>query len=471
MILIKEINYSFKNTFGIFLIDDYTNEKSLIKEVNIFSASKSIKGVEHHILYTSYMTPIREAFTYLNYTLKGSSPNTIKQSITALRLLYSYLELFDLDIKSLTDEDIVKLKYFLRGISPKGAIISLDLSTTRNGTTINSYLSVYRKYAKSLNLKESSLIKLSDIKSTVMIEGSEIGIQMNSYEHREKSYISDVIPAYISVKDFEKILELIRSDYSLREECIIRLMYEGGLRIGEVLGLTSEDVKIQTITDERANSSFKSGVLYLRNRITDKNYQLAKRRIVVKNKRTYSTKDYKGDVKKAYVSTNLIDLINDYVNEFHDNYNRKSEVSKKLFNKNYNKFTLTDIVDPDNYVDEENYKYDENYYIFINSIGKPISISTWNNILREIFIKVGIKIDKNKRENNLNHRFRHGFAMFLVKVKNIQALDLMRLMRHNSLASTVRYYKPTPDDIAILKEDFSKTLEELIPMICSRGIE
>ena len=55
--------------------------------------------------------------------------------------------------------------------------------------------------------------------------------------------------------------------------------------------------------------------------------------------------------------------------------------------------------------------------------------------------------------------------MFLVQYKKIKIEDLMRLMRHNSILSTEVYYRPTDDDIAALKEDFSETLMELLPII------
>ncbi|MGE7363971.1 tyrosine-type recombinase/integrase [Staphylococcus cohnii] len=75
------------------------------------------------------------------------------------------------------------------------------------------------------------------------------------------------VPKYISVDEFKKIIEVIRSDYSIREEIIVRLMYECGLRIRETMGLTFEDLDI---TEESIS------VAYIRNRASDKPYQLAK---------------------------------------------------------------------------------------------------------------------------------------------------------------------------------------------------
>ena len=69
--------------------------------------------------------------------------------------------------------------------------------------------------------------------------------------------------------------------------------------------------------------------------------------------------------------------------------------------------------------DSEEYE-DDNYYIFINSIGTPISASSWNDTLRGIFAEVGIPVDRDCRKSNLNHRFRHGFAMYNVMYLNVK---------------------------------------------------
>jgi integrase len=465
MILIKECNTK-KNSYNKYLVDNDTGEKTLLKTINISSATKKHSKRDYIILYDSQMVPISDAFEFLNYELLIASDNTKYQALSALRLLYSFLELFDLEIRDLTDYDIQNLKYFLRGISPEGSFISIDLDTERINDTINAYLSTLRKYMNFLGIEDSVLLKLAPFPVTVYIPESEVQVSYERYAHNERTNKTKTVPKYISINEYKRVLENIDTNYTLRERCIVRLMFEGGLRIGEILGLTAEDIKVQTFTDKRTNKQFESGVIYFRNRITDKKYQLAKRRKHPSSKREYSTKAYKKDVTKAYISVDLVDMINDYINETHDSFYRNSESSKQLFDKNYEKYTITDIVDPTNNMDDEGYKIlDENYYVFINTIGKPINISTWNKIIRKILEECNIKLDKNRKENNLNHRFRHGFAMFLVQYKKISMEDLMRLMRHTSISSTAVYYRPTDDDIAVIKEDFSRTLEELIPII------
>lgn len=467
MFLIEEFN-SRKKVFHKYIINKDTGKRDLLQTIEVKCIHKLVNDQEYAILYDSNMVPIRDAFKFINTAYSDCSPNTKAQVISALRLLYSFLELFNLRIENLSDSDINTFKYFLRGISPRGGLTSLNLTTDRSNDTINLYLSLYRKYVEFLGIKDSNLLKVRAIKNTLTIAGSDMSAEIKSYVHNEKTLAKKTVPRYISCSDYKKILDVIKEEYTLREQCIVRLMYEGGLRIGEVLGLTAEDVRVEEFLDKKTGETFESGVIYIRNRITDKEYQLAKRRPIVTNKRAYRSKLYKDTTQKVYVSLDLIDSIDTYIEDEHDSSNRKTSASQKLFNKNYEKYTLTDIVNKKTYVDSYGDEIKENYYIFINSIGKPINISTWNDILRGIFEKSGLSTDDYKREHNLNHRFRHGFAMFLVQYKNIRIEDLKLLMRHESLTSTAVYYRPTESDIAAIKESFSMTLEELIPMIAAQ---
>lgn len=471
MILIQECTTR-KNAYNKYLVDTDTNENTLLKTVNITSATRPNVKRDYIILYDTNMNPISEAFEFLNYEYLTCSNNTKYQALTALRLLYSFLELFDLNIENLTGEDINNLKYFLRGMSPKGKFISIDLNTERISDTINIYLSIYRKYTKFLGLEDSELNKISPFSVTLYDPRTEIKVKYEQYEYNERVTKREKLPKYITLPEYKRILDCIDAEYTLREKCIVRLMYEGGLRIGEVLGLTAEDVKRKEYTNKQTGENFESGVIYFRNRITDKRYQLCKRHIIPTNKRTYSTRAYKDDVDKAFISTDLVDMIDDYINDKHDSYYRKSDLSKARFESNYKKYTETHIVNYSENLDaEHNNILDTNYYIFINSLGKPLNISTWNKILREIFKKCDIKLDINKKEHNLNHRFRHGFAMFMRQYKKVSLMDLKKLMRHASISSTEIYDNPSDEDIAAIKKDYSETLEELLPMVLEGDFE
>lgn len=75
----------------------------------------------------------------------------------------------------------------------------------------------------------------------------------------------------LMLNHFLKSSNVFEKDYSLREECIVRLMFEAGLRIGECLGLTNEDIR----QEEDENGELKT-VVYIRNRVSDKNINMQK---------------------------------------------------------------------------------------------------------------------------------------------------------------------------------------------------
>ncbi|MNF09215.1 hypothetical protein D3C80_2098270 [compost metagenome] len=76
---------------------------------------------------------------------------------------------------------------------------------------------------------------------------------------------------------------------------------------------------------------------------------------------------------------------------------------------------------------------------------------------------MGLTVDIDIRKNNLNHRFRHGYAMFLKKYQNISELDLMYALRHSGLSAVACYFNPDEDDIYEANSRATKSMFELIP--------
>lgn len=448
MFLIKENesnNISYTQT-------SITSEGEILnsKIIEYTSANVTIDNKVYLYIYDSNMIVVSDVFRFINFNMADtSSPNHIRLALTSLKLLYSYLELFHLKLECLTKDDVKKMILFLKGESIKGVLYDLDLKTKRSNSTINLYLSIYRKYVEYLGFENSILLKKTQYKVNYILDGEQTQIERFKYETSIKSYKNTLTtPKYISINDFRSIINVIRADYTIREECIIRLMFECGLRIGEVLGLTNEDIEE---TDTGAN-------LYIRNRLSDSTDQLAKTCINISNRdqylsSSYNTKNYGYQI--VTISKPLMDLINDYINEFHIG-------STEKFIHNYSTTNVADIV-------TKKYSEDNNFYLFINSIGKPLTVNLWNITLRKIFSKSNINIDKDKRENNLNHRFRHGFAMFLVRYKHLKAHEVMELLRQRNINSVLYYYNPTDEDIIQMKEDITNDIYDLLPELTIKG--
>lgn len=411
--------------------------------VHIKNAKVKYDGVEYVYLYDIDMKPISDVFDYINMEIGDSSPNYRYVASTALKLLYSYLKLYNLKLESLSKNDVKNLIAFLQGISKKGTLYEFELFTLRSYSTINTYLAIFRNFVSYLGYKESVFLKKSNKYKLVTNQETDVPIKITQYEISAKDYKPELsTPRYISIEDFKKILTVIRKDYTLREECIVRLMFENGLRLGEVLGLTNEDIA----------ENEKGAYLYLRNRCTDSFDQLAKACMKVNTKRQYKTKAYATKdlgYQVVFLNETLLEKINDYVNEYH-----LSEGIK--FQENYNQFTIADSA-----IDSQ--EGSENFYLFINSVGKPLSANLWGKTLREIFKKAGLNVDKERREINLSHRFRHGFAMFMIRHKKVEAHDLKVLLRHRSINSVQHYYRPTDEDVVEMRTKFVKSIYDLIP--------
>ena len=216
-------------------------------------------------------------------------------------------------------------------------------------------------------------------------------------------------------------------------------MYETGMRIGEVLGLTNEDVIPQKLDDKYHNC------VYIRNRVSDKRYQLAKTTIKPASIKEYHFKKYNtinAGYQMVFITDELYELLGKYIDHAHNE-------ARKDHAKRYQNSTIADSVcgNPDN------------FYIFIYRL----SNITWNKTLRSIYEEVGIQVDEKIRDNNLSHRFRHGFAMFQIQERHMDAVQLAKMLRHKSVSSVMKYYRPTISDKIRIKEEYTKDLYSLIP--------
>ena len=106
-----------------------------------------------------------------------------------------------------------------------------------------------------------------------------------------------------------------------------------------------------------------------------------------------------------------------------------------------------------------------NYYIFVGSRGGRLSDVAWNRYLKKVFEEAGIAVDKRVRQHNLNHRLRHGYAMFLVKYLHLPVRDVMIRMRHKYVTSSMVYYNPTEADEFELKTRLAETIYDVIPAL------
>lgn len=204
-------------------------------------------------------------------------------------------------------------------------------------------------------------------------------------------------PILISEKEYKKMLEVIRSNFTDREKLIVRLMYEFGFRIEEVLGLTDEDFFAEQ--DEKMPNT---PVIYLRNRLSDKPWQRVKRCMPVWNRSLYATSQYRKEGAgyiRIEISEGMLEQLDRYFEQTHAEAQRK-------YGLQYWDMAHADRIDGDTDVER-------NVYVFLSDDGTPLTLKEWNQRLEKIFVQSGIILHPSCTDADLNAAFRNTFLGML----------------------------------------------------------
>ncbi|MBU3190761.1 site-specific integrase [Clostridium bowmanii] len=394
-------------------------------EIKFSSVTMSENGVDNILLYDLDMNVIRPAYEYLNVKCGNMSINTRYKVTSALRILYSFLKIFNVKLEDIKKDDFSKLKDFLYGDGKKGERFEFEFMTVRSSDTINQYFSVYRNYLNFLGIDN----KILNAKAVAQVIKDSDGLLGHTREKATERYIISeksmqnklTVPMYIRPNEYLRIISVIQKEYSLREEILVMLMYENGVRLGEGLGLTLEDIEDSKII--------------IRNRVSDKFDQHAKTCMRPESYLKYKSEAYKKwkvgyqIVKPTY---DVLDKIEQYIDIIHGRMGKTNRL-------NYINFAIADRISDGGTLEGEN------FYLFLNKNGKPLHAGGWNKVLRVIFTKAGLTIDKDVKKHNLSHRLRHGFAMKRIKEGATQ-LQLVDDLRHSGPSSVMKYFRATEED-------------------------
>ena len=421
----------------------YDGQNNLVETTLIqVSAYNTVSdgGTSMIMLYDSKMQPIEEAIRFLNFGgMSGQSQNYVFLAVSALKFLYTYLDIYSIQLSEMTKKEANGFIDFLKGVSREGLLYNTELTTKRKNETVSSYIKVARKYVEYLGYDKHILLSKSKGFKTIIMPESCGAKTIQPYDIAVKTQTrADHVPAYVNAEEYKALLKATEGTATpLRDRVICRLLFEHGLRIGEVFGLTLEDVKLKETKDFQVQYR-----LELRNRLSDTKEQNAKSVMNVTSADTYKDPDYtrKGiGYQTIIIGENLAMELLEYINIAHDSDNKR-------YMERRDKFATADSVplgNPD---------IRHNYYIFLNTLGRPLSENMWNKNLRGIFRKAGLIVDEGVRKNNLNHRLRHGYAMYLSSVLHLPDFDVKTLMRHKNLSTTAIYHNPTPEDTERLQE-------------------
>lgn len=476
MLLQKEIRVSKLNHYTLYKSRNVSSKTDVWKNTYYrLETHKRTDGFVYYILYDTDGSPVKEFFNYLNNVIAPKGVAIRKKTAYCLKRLYECIDIYDANIKKLDTQFIAVLTNFFRG-----GILD-DREITKNDQDIKIAVDICIAYLNHEGYKVNN--------ATFNNVSSRSTKSDNSTKHAVKQ--SDLfVPEYISDNEFKKLISVMRNsprnlytekfyntyknnlDDKIDEDLasllgiqqnsldppkedlesilIVTLMFTCGFRIGEVLGLTTEDIRIDT----------QKKYLVLRNRLSDAPYQYAKNLGHPKSYDDYHKAWYKrsGGTCLVAISDVTYKSIIDYIDRIH-----------KPYIKAYDSPTLlADSVEEDT--------EGTNHYLFMNTSGGRLSIDNWNLILRRYFDKADIKRDQIVKHSNLNHRFRHSYAIRIVNLfreANIShpdnppfgVADLARAMRHKSLGTCLRYFSWTKEHASQVLEDFSQEFIDEFPDI------
>lgn len=418
MIIVKDEIIKRKIIYKLF-----DSEKSLenpIKIVNVkistFYSSVAYRDNIPLIYFQdgSQIIPIFEAENYVEEKLSSKSNSTKKTILYALSTLYSFLAINEYNLTDIDSNMVNELILFLIGkqyTNKKG--IKFDLSFERTKKTVKDYCSIYNNYFKGIDLNiPSSIWFIDDIKKRIDSYYEPVEIALDNPSDFD----------YITPQQFEYIFSNISPEKNASEKIVIYLMYFYGLRLGEALGLTKEDIVFEN------NKYF----LYLRNRSSDLLFQSAYGLKRLKSGSFINSTESEKDIQWKIEIDNGIynDLIN-LIEQVENDYYYKTEHYKAI-----------QLVPPEKY---NNYvSIDENHYIFFKKYKSslrrvPLSDQSIKYFLNSLFNKYGIE----QKSESIITQFRDGFAMYHIKYSSppIAPDELKDKMRLAKLSSVIKYYQ------------------------------
>ncbi|MED2841320.1 tyrosine-type recombinase/integrase [Bacillus wiedmannii] len=185
--------------------------------------------------------PVLRFIKYLDNTRKA--PNTIKTYSYHLKLFYEYMEQKEITLDVLNFEELANFVGWLR--SPRGDVKVIDFQpkeAKREETSVNSILTATISYLEFLG--RSGEYKTIDVAKEVR------GRNFKGFLHhisKGKGYQKNILKIKTKKKNintlqYEDVKTIMNACHTLRDKLLIMIMYEDGLRIGEVLSLRIEDV-------------------------------------------------------------------------------------------------------------------------------------------------------------------------------------------------------------------------------------
>ena len=209
------------------------------------------EGKTRYILLNHEGTPVEPVIKFLKFKdNSGSARETLRAYAYHLKLYFEFLEQKGLDYYDLGIDEMAEFLRWLQNPHASIKVSSISLmAPIRKPNTVNTIMTVVEVFYDYLNRHVDYSINLSE-RLIRQIMGSRRGFKDFLYHiNRDKLFNKKVLklkvaksrPKTLPKKD---IALLIEACTNFRDEFLLYLLWESGMRIGEVLALWLEDFEI-----------------------------------------------------------------------------------------------------------------------------------------------------------------------------------------------------------------------------------
>ncbi len=200
-------------------------------------------SAEYILINKNYdiVIPVRKYLNYLKAT--GKSPNTIRSYCYHLKIYFSFLEELGIEYNCVDTDTLVSFIQWLRKPIRSMQVDFLYQEDSVCDHTINTIITAISSFYQYI-------CRMEEFKNPVIY--AAVPIPANGYKsfliHTGKKIVSKNLLKRSTVKRIittipnEQFKTFFACIKSLRDKLIVLLMYEGGLRIGEVLSLWIDDL-------------------------------------------------------------------------------------------------------------------------------------------------------------------------------------------------------------------------------------
>lgn len=207
------------------------------------------ENIKRYMLVDGDGLPVIPVLKYLKYLDQtGKSRNTQKTYCYALKQYFVYLEDTDKDYKHIRFEDLVEFVGWLR--NPFGSIKVTPLNpikAKKTEKTINLTVTVLTNFYDYLYRNEELPHDMSEKLMRQVWRRS----QYKSFLHhvnKDKPSVRNLLKTKeprkkVATLTKEQVQQVLKATTNIRDQFLIQVLFETGLRIGEVLSLYFEDFK------------------------------------------------------------------------------------------------------------------------------------------------------------------------------------------------------------------------------------